>query len=174
MFALSGGVFRYSSACKHCAKSRSTSEYGIHRWQIVLWRTSEEQESRLSAMLAVEGIVRPHVHDWIFAQGGGSGVKCAIGSGRFLARVSNDTEFVALVRDTWRFGQRPISTNLLAAVLNPNTAASARWGMAAPDYSSADIDSTSSLRTWLQEHSTDLDYPFEIASLAFRPSAHIR
>lgn len=174
IFALMGGVFRYSSVCKHCAKVKSTSEFGIQSWNVVVWQTSKEQESRLSTMLASEGIVQPHEHNWMFAQGGGNGVKCAIGGGRFLARVNNDTEFVAFVRDTWRFGQQAIATNLLAAVLNPHTASSALWRTVASDYSLADVDSAASLRTWLQEHSFDLDYPFEIASLAFRPSANIK
>src|SRR5215204_6449400 len=77
--ALMMGPFGYTSVCNRCGALRSTTEWQLPMTSLTVFRSSTESESPLSRVLLTNGIVAAHSHQWLFAQGGGNGVKCAIG-----------------------------------------------------------------------------------------------
>ena len=158
--AFFSGAFRYYSVCRVCGETKTTSEFQV--WGLKVWQTDEKKGSRLSAMTTSKGIVGPHHHDWLFGQGAGNGVKCAIGSGRHIVQSVDSHQLASFVFDAWRFGQPGVATNLLVIALNPKLAHDAR--SLVPSYPEAGFSTRDEFLAWRNENESNWEWRTEILS----------
>jgi hypothetical protein len=91
-YVLGGGFFQWTSFCSISGAERQSTRL---LWIIPWHKTFATQ---LSAFATREGLVGAHPHDWLFAAGGGSGVRCAIGQGRHLIGVVRDDQYCSFLR----------------------------------------------------------------------------
>lgn len=113
--------FRYSSVCDRCGELRHTTEWMLPFSDLTLGSHSAQSNSVLARTLSTNGIVQPHTHHWLFASGGGHGVRCAIGPGRHIMGVVNSEEFASVVIRIHTHGLTGISDRILRGALDPNT-----------------------------------------------------
>ena len=82
-----GGFFSSVSVCSVCGAERYSTEA---LWVFPMQRI---KPTPLSDFVLREGIQNSHEHKWLFGQGGGAGVTCAIGDGRHLFSIVSDSDF---------------------------------------------------------------------------------
>ena len=119
-FAHLYGRFGYTSVCDRCGALRETTQWQVPFTDITLFERSTESDSALSRVLLSRGIVPSHSHHWLFANGGGNGVLCAIGSGRHLRFTLQSEKVAALVRMLHERGQLSVRDRILRDVFNPD------------------------------------------------------
>jgi len=68
------------------------------------------------------GLVASHQHQWLFCQGSGNGILCAIGKGRHVLPAVKSQEVAALIEAGQKFGELAFRGQVVAALLDPNTA----------------------------------------------------
>src|SRR5690348_15012967 len=71
--------FEFTSVCSQCGATRDTTDWQIPLTSVRVFSHSSEHASPVSTVLVSSGTVATHQHQWLFCQGGGNGVKCAIG-----------------------------------------------------------------------------------------------
>ena len=118
------GPFRYASVCVQCGAIQRTVEWRIPITDLHVFSRSVESETALSRVLLTNGIVRAHSHHWLFAQGAGAGVKCAIGRGRHVYPAVHRDSFAAVVLALHRRGKVAVRDRLLRGVFDPATSRS--------------------------------------------------
>src|SRR4051794_30310553 len=99
------GAFRYTSLCGQSGAIQDTSECQSPLIHITLFRHSSSHAAPVSAVLTSNRIVAPHQHQWLFCQGAGNGVTCAIGSGRHIRPAVQSNGVAAVIEATQRFGE---------------------------------------------------------------------
>jgi hypothetical protein len=116
-----GGQFRYSSICDRCGTVRHKSDWQILYSDITVFSQATESDTLLSRVLLTNNIVPTHAHHWLFAQGGGKLVRCAIGGGMYLENATRSEELAALMLQLHRHGLDDINTKILEGCMNPGT-----------------------------------------------------
>lgn len=86
-YLVGGGFFGWVSVCGVCGAERFSTDF---LWVFPLHRI---KPTPLSDFVSREGIQEAHQHNWLFGQGGGAGVRCAIGDGRHLLSIIRDSGF---------------------------------------------------------------------------------
>jgi hypothetical protein len=153
-FTFIAGPFRYASVCDKCGAIRHSSDWQLPGTDVTIITFSKESDSPLSRVLLTNGIVQTHSHHWLFAQGGGHGVKCALGTGRYILFAAESKEFAALVAVLHKQGQMAFSDRVLRVVFDPDTAGLFRnLSFDAPTVEM----SASEMRIWIAEQSEYLD-----------------
>jgi hypothetical protein len=105
-------------------------------------------------VLLTNGIVKPHDHHWLFGQGGGNGVKCAIGSGRYIRSAADSKEFADMILMLHSHGQTAFRDRVLHGLFNPDTSLQFfNLSFGAPKETASD----SEVQSWIKEESQYLD-----------------
>jgi hypothetical protein len=73
--------FYYDSFCSQCGAYKSSLEWQLPHSETWFFRHSRISETALSRYLTSSSTVSRHVHRWLFAHGGGNGIRCALGDG---------------------------------------------------------------------------------------------
>ena len=120
-FTLVHGVFTFSSVCSRCGGVRRTTEWQIPHTEITLFTYSSEATTPLSQVLMTNNIVPTHNHNWLFAHGGGNGVRCALGDGQGLQSAVNSEDFARMIQALHNHGLLELRTRLLRGVFDPET-----------------------------------------------------
>lgn len=120
-FTLMAGPFRYLSVCDRCGASRLTADWQLPLTSFTVFSRSTEKESPLSRVLLTNGIVAAHSHHWLFASGGGNGVRCAIGQGSHIRPAAESEEFAATVLALHKRQQIAFRDRILRGALDPDT-----------------------------------------------------
>ncbi len=83
-FVYGGGFFRWTSICEVCGAEQNTTE--------ILWLFPWHRfkDTPLSEFVRREDIQGVHTHQWLFCQGGGNGILCALGSAHNLLSIVQD------------------------------------------------------------------------------------
>lgn len=153
-FTLIAGPFGYASVCDKCGAVRHSRDWQLPGTEVTIFTLSKELDSPLSRVLLRNGIVQTHPHHWLFAQGGGHGVKCALGTGRYILFAADSKEFAALVSALHQQGQMAFRDRVLRVVFDPDTAGLFRnLSFDAPTVAT----SASEMQTWIAEQSEYLD-----------------
>jgi len=92
--------FSYTAVCTKCGAEERVQEWKVPGTDWTFFRRSSEVATPLSKSIAASTLVETHTHDWLFAAGGGNGVRCAVGQGRQL----------------WTIVREPKSAQLLEAI----------------------------------------------------------
>lgn len=107
------GRFSYGSVCSECGARRSSSQFlGFH--------THTERATPLSSFLTRSGISESHEHNWLFIAGSGAGVRCAIGSGRHIAHLTDREESIRLLSALREYRGVAAARQALTNLLDPD------------------------------------------------------
>jgi len=149
------GAFRFSSVCTQCGAIRETTEWQVPLTSITVYRHSSEQATPVSTALVESGIIAQHEHRWLFSQGGGNGIRCAIGEGRHIRPVVQLDGVAVVISASQKFGELQFRDRLLHALYDPKTSEAVRGlGMNAPTNGFAD---GSFFRAWMTHESESFD-----------------
>lgn len=121
------GPFSYSSVCKHCGRWCHTHEWHVPILEIPLVWYSNESESPVSRVLATRDLISPHSHEWLFNQGGGFFVVCALGRGSALASTVNSEKVARLIEDVYEFEDQAMMKRLTELIFDEENSREARF-----------------------------------------------
>ena len=149
------GRFGFSSVCSQCGVMRDTTEWQIPLTRISVFRHSSENATPVSIVLSRGGIVPTHEHQWLFCQGSGNGVGCAIGEGRHIRPSMESDGVAAVIAASQRFGDLQFRDRVLHALFDPKTSeAVLGLGMNAPTNGFSDA---SVFHAWLTQETPSFD-----------------
>ena len=153
-FTLIAGPFGYASVCDKCGALRSTADWQLAWTQFTVSTHSTQSDSPLSQVLLTNGIVPAHSHHWLFAHGGGNGVRCAIGPGGYVRSTAKSEEFAALVLALHQRGQTAFRDRVLRGAFDPATShLFCSLTFSAPKA----MKSATEMQDWIAEQSEYLD-----------------
>jgi len=111
--------FGYTAICTKCGAEEHVREWRVPFCDLTFFRYSSIVETPLSSSLAPSGLVAEHSHNWLFAAGGGNGVTCAIGSGRYLWNITRQPNSGRLLEAIQTYDGPDKARRLLDFALNP-------------------------------------------------------
>lgn len=153
-FTFIGDPFRYSSVCDRCGAFRRTTNWKLPLTEFTAFSHSSESDSLLSRVLLTNSIVQPHTHHWLFDNGGGRGVKCAIGPGRQIRPAVDSKEFARLVLTLHTQGLISLRDRVLQGALVPETSHLFHGlSFSTPK----DPTTAAEMQSWFSEQSENLD-----------------
>jgi len=147
------GRFGFSSVCSRCGAIQDTTEWQIPLTSVTVFKLSSEHASPVSTVLVSSGIVAAHQHKWLFCQGAGNGVRCAIGEGRHIRPAVESDGVAAVIAASQRFGELEFRDRLLRALFDPKTS-EVVWGLNIPTNGFAEA---SAFRAWLSQETKSFD-----------------
>lgn len=92
------GRFAYSSVCSLCGLESRNSEIHLGLFETQFAPTQQLETNAISNVLLSRRELLNHQHAWVFAAGGGAGIKCAIGHGRHLRQAVRSTNVAAFLQ----------------------------------------------------------------------------
>ena len=120
-YILASGAFRYASVCDRCGAIRQTTEWQIPHTSFAILSRSSTHETPVSLCLTTNKIVRQHNHQWVFAQGGGNGIKCALGRAHKVRFTVESTEVPQLLASLEQYGERGFRDKVLTNLFVDST-----------------------------------------------------
>jgi hypothetical protein len=155
LFMYQGGPFSYSSVCSRCGIVCHTTKWQLPGTRFTVFDQSSERDTPVSLSLRADGIVGPHSHQWLFAQGGGNGVRCALGEGRYIRPALESEGVASILYASQRFGEIKFRDRLVRLMFDPKTSQAVRdLGFSAP--TNRFIDATE-FRAWLDRETEFFD-----------------
>jgi hypothetical protein len=149
------GAFGFSSVCTRCGAIRETTEWQIPLTSINVFQHSSEHATLVSAALVKGGIITKHEHLWLFSQGGGNGIRCALGEGRHIRPVVESEGVATVIAASQKFSELQFRDRLLHAMFDPKTSeAVRRLGMNAPTNGFSDA---SVFRLWMTQETESFE-----------------
>jgi hypothetical protein len=114
------GPCRFNSGriCTDCGRLQHTSERQLPLTSITYWSSTWIEETPLSKM-ADAGLIGPHAHHWLYANGGGNGVVCAIGDGRHIVPAIHQPAVASFLRCVAAYLGPEQARRWLSVALNP-------------------------------------------------------
>lgn len=149
------GRFKYTSFCSICGAERFSTEWQPSFWKVGLFTRSQVFDTPFSRVLLTNGIVQPHPHNWLFAQGHGNGVLCGLGPGDKLQTAVGSEELAAFILKLDQIGEIQFRNRMMKGILNPDT--SRFFVELALEAESNRVTSDSQLRDWIAVKSAHLD-----------------
>jgi hypothetical protein len=118
---LTSGAFRYLSVCDRCGAIRQTTEWQIPRTRFAFFSHSSIRQTAVSLCLTTNRIVPTHGHKWVFAQGGGNGIKCALGRAHLVRSTVESLEVAQILETLERYHERNFRDRVLKNLFNDST-----------------------------------------------------
>ncbi len=118
---LTSGAFSYASVCDRCGAIRQTTEWQMPRTRFAFFSHSSTHQTPVSLCLTTNRIVPPHRHQWVFAQGGGNGIKCALGRAQMVRATVESSEVAQILEALERFDERDSRDKVLTNLFDDST-----------------------------------------------------
>jgi hypothetical protein len=147
------GAFGYSSVCSRCGAVRQTTEWQIPCTSIPIFSRSSVRQTPVSLSMTTNRIAPPHGHQWVFAQGGGNGVRCALGSAHMVRFTVESSEVAQLLAALERYGERGFRDKVLTNLFDDSTTHLVRT-LSVP---SGGFTNAAQLHAWISEESEYFD-----------------
>ena len=95
------GRFYSYSICSTCGAIERDTEWQIGPGRTTFWTARSVESTPLCKLLADRQLVGDHAHTWLFGQGSGNGVRCALGPGSHIqeAAMPEGARFIAALHD---------------------------------------------------------------------------
>jgi len=144
------GHYGYVSVCRQCGLLHRTHEWQIPFTRVTLVRNSSDLDTPVYQAMKRAGLAPKHDHQWSFIAGGGNGVTCAIGRGRYIYPSARSDAVARLIQAAGDFGEVQFRDKLVRALFDPDTSVEV-WGLGlrAPTNS---FTKASDLHEWIAEH----------------------
>ena len=147
------GAFGYSSVCTRCGAVRLTTEWQIPRTSIPVFSRSSIQQTPVSLCLTTNHIVASHSHQWVFVQGGGNGIRCALGAAHMVRSTVESSEVAQLLEALDHYGERGFRDRVFTNLFDNGTTALVRT-LHVP---SGGFTNAAQLRAWIAEDTLYFD-----------------
>ena len=145
------GAFGFSSVCSHCGSVRQATRWQIPFTDLTLWETHTDSRNDFSDFAARHGRSADGPHQWVFAAGGGNGITCAIGRGRYLWPTIHHCDTQRLLEICYQVDEQ-LAGRVLDASLDPARAGAVfQLALGMPEHISVPSD----FRLWMQEHTDE-------------------
>ena len=118
----------------------------------VLSRSSCRQ-TPVSLFLTTNRITPPHTHQWVFAQGSGNGVHCALGGAWAIRFTVESSDVAQLLEELERYGERGFRDRVLTSLFDDSTTQLV-CSMRVP---AGGFTNAAQLRAWISEESVFCD-----------------
>ena len=175
-FAIAAGVaftfwpyrFYSDSFCSICGAYKWTREWQLPHSDAWFFRWSTYSETALNRYLTSSGVVTPHAQRWLFAHGGGNGVRCALGDGDSIRSSVASSEVVRLLEATRVYGGSHEFREYLRLTFDRDH--SRKVKMLANSMPTNDFPNKAAYRSWVEEQAiwveglTDTHLPTETRS----------
>jgi len=135
------GPFRFSyfSVCSKCGCIRDSVARQLPFLPVTYWTSHRLEDSPVSR--AAAQLVQPHSHEWLFGQGGGNGVLCALGPGHQIAPTVWSEQVASFIRATHEYVAPSKARYWLNCALDPKRSrAVLNWLQASGFPASAPVD----------------------------------
>ena len=123
------GRFGYRSVCSLCGLEVRNTEIHFGLFETGIGKTWAYETNSVAAVLMESPSVSGHQHAWVFAAGGGAGVKCAIGDGRHLWQAVRSTNVAAFLGELARSDVTPSVLRWRDRFLNPKQSRDAMFAV---------------------------------------------
>ncbi len=121
VFTIVAGAFRYTSVCNRCGAVRYKTEWQVPHTRFAFFSHSSVRQTPVSLCLTTNQITPMHSHNWVFAQGGGNGIKCALGEAHKVHSTVESLEVAQLIQALERYGQRDFREKVVASLFDDST-----------------------------------------------------
>ncbi len=113
--------FSFTSVCTRCGALRYSGTYFLPLTgrNVEVHEKHHETGTLISQFLTEKGIVGIHEHNWVFCQGGGHGIRCALGHGRAIRDGVNDRDLLDLFEFVNEKGEAAELKALLGRFFDP-------------------------------------------------------
>jgi hypothetical protein len=148
--------FSYTSVCSKCGAEQHAQEWKLPGTDLTFFTEASVTATPLSKYLSSSGLLTTHSHDWLFAAGGGNGVSCAIGQGRYLWSFMREPQAGQLLETIRVYDGLDAARNFLKAGLDPNLSRGEVWTMVV-------LFPTNGFSNKAQYHAWLLDYDLDVA-----------
>src|SRR5438552_2240503 len=115
------GAFGFSSVCSRCGAVRLATAWQIPRTSIPVFSRSSIHQTPVSICLMTNRIAPPHRHQWVFAQGGGNGVRCALGGAHMVRSTVESSQVAQLLEALQRYGESSFRDKVLTNLFDDST-----------------------------------------------------
>ncbi|MDB5328397.1 MAG: hypothetical protein JWM57_3966 [Phycisphaerales bacterium] len=122
VFGALWGAFGYSSACRECGMIRSSTDWQIPFTPLTYWRSHSLEPTLLSREVEADALATGHTHNWVFSHGGGNGIMCAIGSGRWLMSEAMSPDCPTFIHGLVLYRDKRLAREWLTLLLDPKIA----------------------------------------------------
>lgn len=150
------GTFGSSYVCPECGASRHTSELQfpfVHDATIFTY-SDRIVPTPLSTAAVESRCLIGHKHTWKFVNGGGNGVRCALGSGQEAYQNAIDPINAEFIRNIGRCGTSEEARQWLNKTLSGRFICTILLGEEYPESGIADCEE---FRRWLDQHAAGID-----------------
>lgn len=147
------GPFGYVSICQHCGRARHTTEFQVPLLGLSYFWFHHVEDTNFSSRLGQ--LVPSHECRWLFGQGGGNGIVCAIGKGHSLLNVVNQPTIVSFIQNVDRFEGHAASQDWIAKSLDPDQADTVRHWLIGSIFPESGFDSEDEYRRWRTRADTE-------------------
>ncbi len=138
--------FCSSYVCFRCGAARQKTSWQVPRTSLTLFAHSTERQTPVSRSLTTNGIVSPHPHQWVFATGGGNGVRCALGVGREVRATVESASLAQLIESLQRYGEQWYRDKVLTNLFDTATTRA----LAFLQFPTSGVSDAAELRGWLR------------------------
>lgn len=121
IYTMVAGAFRYTSVCNQCGAVRYKTEWQVPRTSFAFFSHSSIRQTPVSLCLTTNQITPKHKHNWVFAQGGGNGIKCALGEAHKVRSTVESLEVAQLIQALERYDQRDFREKVVTSLLDDST-----------------------------------------------------
>ena len=150
------GAFSSLSVCTTCGKLKQTTEWQIPCTEVTYWEHESVTDTPLSRSLTTTGMVGEREHTWAFATGGGNGVMCAIGNGRYLLTAVRSEPIGDFLNAIVRYQDRDRAQWWRNALLDPKRSQSAATTILTSNVPSKGFANRPDFERWWQENAETL------------------
>jgi hypothetical protein len=150
-FAIWFGQFESSEICTTCGQMQDVTEFQLPFTSFTYFTTRRQTATPFSIAMNRAGLVPSnHKHQWLYATGGGNGVKCAIGEGRHLLTAVTSPEVATFLQATATYQGRAATRTWTTALLDPTKSDNAATAIRCAHVPPAGFATKAAYDSWLQ------------------------
>lgn len=153
-------TFSYTSICTACGSIQHTTEFHIPFAGVTYWHSRSETETPLSKIIAKHQLAPAHSHSWLFANGAGGGVTCAIGEGRHLYGAVQSSEVASFVDAVATYEGHVNANQWLNRLLDPKRSQNALNAIHFAGVPDVSFTNQPQFEQWKKDHDADLYHTF--------------
>ncbi|CAN5542523.1 hypothetical protein BH10PLA1_BH10PLA1_19260 [soil metagenome] len=113
-------TFRSGSICNVCGATQSETDWQFPLTSLTYWSSTAVRSTPLRETTERLHLCPPHQHQFIFIQGSGNGVLCAIGQGRHFAAAATHSQWSVFIANLAAYRGAAIAEHWLVVSLTPD------------------------------------------------------
>jgi hypothetical protein len=143
--------FSYTSVCSKCGAEQHAQEWKFPGTEMTFFSHASVTATPLSRYLYSGSLVTKHSHDWLFAHGGGNGIRCAIGDGNELWSIIEAPNSAKLLEAMRVYEGPDQARKFLNLALDPAVSRMDPWAMIVA-FPTNGFSDGAQYRAWLSEN----------------------